>query len=294
MNIDRINEFLVLAKCLNYSKTAKQLYLTQSVLSRHINDLEEKIGAPLLIRNTHKVKLTQVGELFAQEAEKIVSQYDESMKKVRAASAAYNKVLNIGYMEAAVKPFLKEAVENFSEAYPNITLELQAYHLDELIKALDEDRIDIAFATHVNESSFPGISSKHVLRDDLYVVMNKKHPLATRGEIDIMELSDEPLINLSQKQNPVACEFHIKMFNEHHAKYRMVKEAPNVETALFYVTLNKGIYIIPGHLSSLITDQAFVKIANEDCYIDLNLLWKNDNSNTAVQIFKKNFFQFFK
>lgn len=45
MDINRLEEFVVLADCLNYSKAANLLFLTQPVLSRHINDLEKTLGA---------------------------------------------------------------------------------------------------------------------------------------------------------------------------------------------------------------------------------------------------------
>lgn len=67
MDINRLNEFIVLATHLNYSKAANQLFLTQPALSRHIHDLEQTLGAKLFIRDTHNVYLTSVGQLFLQK-----------------------------------------------------------------------------------------------------------------------------------------------------------------------------------------------------------------------------------
>ena len=61
MDIELFNEFLVLAQTLNYSKAAQQLYLSQSVLSRHIQNLENHLGVALLSRNKHSVELTAIG-----------------------------------------------------------------------------------------------------------------------------------------------------------------------------------------------------------------------------------------
>ena len=85
MPISILREFIVLSKNLNFSKTARQLYITQSVLSKHIALLERKIGLTLLIRGHHNVELTDVGKLFLKEAIAIVNRYDEGMKKVKMA-----------------------------------------------------------------------------------------------------------------------------------------------------------------------------------------------------------------
>lgn len=292
MDINRLNEFLVLANCLNYSKAASQLYLTQPVLSRHIHDLEHQVGAPLLIRNTHKAELTQIGKLFAEEAEQIINTYNKSMERIRTATAAVNGVLNIGFLEAAVKPFLKNFIVEFSKEHPQISLELQSYDLEELLIAFNEGYLDIAFATHVDDSYFPGLMSRHILRDKLYVVINNAHHLSMQKSISIQALSEQPVIMLSKEKNAIAYDFHKNLFKKHEARLNVVKEVRNVENALFFVSLNKGLFIIPEHLLYLVSDQAALELVDDECYITVNLLWKKDNPNPATGIFEKEFLKF--
>ena len=47
MEVRYIREFVVLCECMNYSQAAEKLYISQSVLSKHIKALEKDIGAPL-------------------------------------------------------------------------------------------------------------------------------------------------------------------------------------------------------------------------------------------------------
>jgi hypothetical protein len=62
MDSDRLNEFIVLAEKLNYSKASKMLFISQSVLSRHIMDLEEELGVRLFDRDYRNVSLTSAGK----------------------------------------------------------------------------------------------------------------------------------------------------------------------------------------------------------------------------------------
>ena len=64
LKIKYLEEFVVLANCLNFSQTAQQLYMTQPVLSRHISALEQELGVKLFRRTTQSVALTQAGEVF--------------------------------------------------------------------------------------------------------------------------------------------------------------------------------------------------------------------------------------
>jgi hypothetical protein len=100
------------------------------------------------------------------------------------------------------------------------------------------------------------------------------------------------MISLAKESNPTAHEFHKTFFKKYKSKYNSVKEVPNVETALFFVSLNKGGVIMPKHLSGMATDLAVLKFEEDDFFIDLNLIWKKSNPNPATMIFCKEFFEF--
>lgn len=115
MDINRLNEFITLATHLNYSKAANQLYLTQPALSRHIHDLEQTIGAKLFVRDTHNVYLTSVGKLFFQEAREIIARYEHALEAIRELSASTTGEVRLGFLGAAVQPFLAKFYHMFTE-----------------------------------------------------------------------------------------------------------------------------------------------------------------------------------
>lgn len=72
MRMDILKEFTSLARNLNFSTTARELYITQSTLSKHIALLEKELGAVLFARDSHKVELTEAGTLSLEDAAPIV------------------------------------------------------------------------------------------------------------------------------------------------------------------------------------------------------------------------------
>ncbi len=84
LDIERIKEFLDLADTLSFSRSAYNLNMTQSTLSRHIADLEEKTGKLLFDRTTASVRLTAAGKAFYEKALDTVEAFGELMATTKA------------------------------------------------------------------------------------------------------------------------------------------------------------------------------------------------------------------
>ena len=67
-----ITIFLELVRCRNISKTAENLYLSQSAVSSRLKALEEEMGCQLVLRSKgqRSVELTRQGEEFISVAER--------------------------------------------------------------------------------------------------------------------------------------------------------------------------------------------------------------------------------
>jgi DNA-binding transcriptional LysR family regulator len=293
MDINRLYEFITLAECLNYSKAAQQLYITQPVLSRHIHDLENNVGAQLLVRNTHSVELTPIGRLFVNEATDIIERYESALKKVNDAAHGTIGYLKIGFLSAAVEPFLRDFVLKFRQEQPAIQLDFEAMSLDELQRALDSNQVDVAFASHMATDSSTALNVRRIWNDELILAVSNENPLSKWEQIHIEDLSDMPLIFLSKEENPMTFRFHEEMFANHGANLLVSRFAPNLETALFFTSLNQGSFIMPLHLSHMITKNVTaIPIADEDSFLQLNLVWKKKNMNPVTEIFVDSFEKF--
>lgn len=86
MDIEYLQEFLDLANTLNFTKTSHNLHMTQPTLSRHIAELEKRVGSPLFARTTNSVKLTQNGRLLYEKACALVADYNSAIDAIYEAS----------------------------------------------------------------------------------------------------------------------------------------------------------------------------------------------------------------
>ena len=62
-----MREYVHLCNTKNYTKTAEELYIDQSALSRHIAALEKEIGAQLILRSKNSFQLTEAGKLVEMQ-----------------------------------------------------------------------------------------------------------------------------------------------------------------------------------------------------------------------------------
>lgn len=295
MDINRLKEFIVLADCLNYSKAANILFLTQPVLSRHIHDLEETFGTQLFIRDTHKVQLTQIGKIAANEIAKVIDVYNDSMKNIYQAIDHANDNLHVGFLGLAVKPFITQFIALFDRQHPEIQVSYEDSNLDDLINDTSNGKLDVAFITHIEPDRFKGMTCQNIMNDPLCAVIPLEHPLAEKETVSLKDLANQPLIVFDKETNPHTALFHERLFQHLHLKMDPIRKVSNVETGLFYVTLGVGIFIIPKHLQSMTNENMAVReIEDEDAYLTLHLIWRNDNSKKSVKTFIRDFTNFYK
>lgn len=87
MRTEILQEFLVFARHLNFSKAAAELHITQPNLSKHMMELEREVGVELIDRKTHgknRPKLSEAGKYLYEELSYIETSYQGVLKRCRA------------------------------------------------------------------------------------------------------------------------------------------------------------------------------------------------------------------
>lgn len=85
MKTEHLREFAVLARCLNFTAAAKELFIAQSTLSTHMARLEDELGFALFERSG-EVRLTVEGTLFSQESQAALDVLDTVVSRCRRLS----------------------------------------------------------------------------------------------------------------------------------------------------------------------------------------------------------------
>tara|TARA_R110002167_G_scaffold30424_1_gene100414 strand:+ start:8218 stop:9123 length:906 start_codon:yes stop_codon:yes gene_type:complete len=133
--------FAAVAQTGSFTKAAKQFDVPSSSLSRRVADLEKSLGASLLKRTTRSVQLTEIGRTYFSQVQDILLQLEQSNESVRSYQAKPMGLLRISAMVGFGERILLPLLEEFSELYPDVVLDIS---LSDELSALGRDDVDIA------------------------------------------------------------------------------------------------------------------------------------------------------
>ena len=137
--------FVAVAEELSFTRAAERLRLAQPPLSRHIKNLEEKLGVDLFERSRRSVSLTTGGQAFMVEARTIFLQVGRAGEIARRAAEGETIKLEIGFVSAVLSPELVEVFSEFREKHPQVQLNLHDRLPVEQMTALELGKLDIGF-----------------------------------------------------------------------------------------------------------------------------------------------------
>ena len=89
MQIRQLEYFVAVSEHLNFTKAAKQFYISQTAVTQQIKALEQELGAELFIRNNRHVELTPAGKTFLEDARAIIKRTQDAMIRARQADTVF-------------------------------------------------------------------------------------------------------------------------------------------------------------------------------------------------------------
>ena len=119
-----IRTFLRVAELENVSETARQLGISNSVVTRRIRELETSLGTPLLVRTTRRVRLTESGALYRQHVAGLVEELDALETSLADSQLQLRGLMRISAPTAFGIHILRPALVEFFRQHPELTLEL--------------------------------------------------------------------------------------------------------------------------------------------------------------------------
>lgn len=136
-----IKYFVKVAETGSFTKAAQHFSVPPSSLSRRVADLENSLGATLLKRSTRVVKLTEIGAEYYRQVGEVLTQLEYSNETVRSYQARPTGTLRISAMAGFGQQILLPLLDEFSERYPKVILDV---HLSDELSAMGRDDVDIA------------------------------------------------------------------------------------------------------------------------------------------------------
>jgi DNA-binding transcriptional LysR family regulator len=122
--LQSIEAFVRVAETLSFSRAARRLGVSRSVVTTRVKQLEDTITAPLFHRTTRNVTLTEIGETFYPECAALLQDSEDLLERMREMKGAPAGVLRVHVLPGFVHGQFVELIGAFQKKYPAIMLDL--------------------------------------------------------------------------------------------------------------------------------------------------------------------------
>ena len=175
---------------------AERAHLALAAASTRIRNMEETLGAPLLLRRRQGVAPTPAGRTLLQHARAILRQAERLREDLAAYAGGLAGQVKVLSNTNALTEFLPETLSAFLASHPQVSIDLEERLSDEIVGLIVEGVGDIGIVAGTVDAgdlvTFPFRSDRFVL------VVSRDHPLARRARIGFVEVLDYDFVGLDR------------------------------------------------------------------------------------------------
>lgn len=180
-----------IAKAGSIRQAAKMLSITQSALNRRILALEDELGVPIFERLPRGVRLSTAGEILIHHIRAQISDMDRIQSHIADLSGVRRGHVAVACSQALIPFFMPEQIARYRADHPGVTFSVLMRDRDAAEQALLDYSADVAIVFEpVRLSDFETLL---VVRQPVFAMMSRSHPLAKRKTATLVECLDYPL-----------------------------------------------------------------------------------------------------
>src|SRR5215471_6935577 len=244
MRIDTlgVQAFIAIAERGSFGRAAEDLHITQTALSRRIQNLESFLGVKLVERTTRSVALTAIGQNFLPQARRLLADLGMALVEIRETGKSMRGDVTIACVPTVGVHYLPRIVQQYATLYP-----------DNRIKILDHASSGVAAAVLQRAAEFginmqgphdPELKSIPLLRDRFVLVCRDDHPLARKKKLSWAQLEPHALILAgAESGNRPLLDIELE---KHAITLRAFYEVQRSSTAVGMVAQGVGVAVVPG------------------------------------------------
>ena len=188
----QLRAFVSLARTLSFTRTARELHLSQSAISHSIRALESDVRCRLLDRVGKSVILTQAGEQLLGHAERILTEMEVARERLTELGKWGHGRLRIGASPTACQYILPNVLREFKESFPQCVIHIEPGDTPVALELLHNQRIDLALA--LEPRNLGPLEFRPLFRDQLQFLVSSLHEWAKNGRVERSKIADQRFI----------------------------------------------------------------------------------------------------
>jgi DNA-binding transcriptional LysR family regulator len=274
VEINQIYYFLEICKTGKISKAADNLHITQQGLSISMRRLEEELSSDLFYRKSNGLILTDDGQFFKIEAEKIIKHVEKI--KNHCMEKQYNKTsLSVAVTDSIIVRLPTKLQRLFINGNENFAVNLIETYSKPCADFVADNEAD--FAVIYGRFLDSVLEYKQLDNVQQVIIVNKDHPLAKKQEVTLAELSGEPFVTPDKYSWPRIA--MAKLFEQNGAQLNIVYECNRPRQTIDLISNNPK--IIARTIEPEITEADLeyvhvLRLKDDPFVLPINLCYRKD------------------
>jgi len=276
--LEKLRLFLVVLEEGSLRRAAERLHISQSAITRQLQQLEHDLGGRVLERTSAGVRPTSGGHALAEKAKSLLADYDSTMAEVRRLVRGDSDRLRIGYVASAVHEYLGPALAQLRRTHPKVKIKMLDLTPAEQIIALRRGEIDLALTADGADLLSRDFYTHKLATVPSLVALPVDHPLASQKQVSISELKDESFVSapdsIAPGYNQKVIQF-CRRFGKFKPRFVSIGPATSLAEGLVIAANDGAISLNAAFISHLsIPNVVMVPIADAGATWDLFVVWQ--------------------
>jgi LysR family transcriptional regulator, hydrogen peroxide-inducible genes activator len=239
LKFQSLEQFVVLARTRNFTRSAEELHLSQSALSRSIQKLEEQLGQPLFERKPREVILTPLGEVLLERAKAILKLLDDTYAEL--AEAGRRGRIRLGAIPTIAPYLLPELLGSFAHQHPDISVLVQEDTTETLVRRCHQGELDLAIVAMPIAEKMLAVEA--LFDEELLLVVPAGHALEFLEPLTIRAVEQYPFVMLNEAH--CLAENIASFCRQNVVRPVTVERTSQLTTVQELVALDHGVSIVP-------------------------------------------------
>ncbi len=173
-------------------KASKRLNLTQSAVTKAVQDVEASLSLTLFARTNRGLEPTVYGEIFARHAKIVLAQLRHAAEELENLRVGYSGHVHVGTLLAASASLLPGAITLLKRERPGVAITVMEGTYDILLPSLIVGDLDMVLGRLPEDGRNPALSYEEFYAEPICLVAHVGHPLLCRKQLELKDLIDQP------------------------------------------------------------------------------------------------------
>ena len=280
MDLVQLRMFCAVAETGSVARAAELLHRVPSNLTTRLKQLEEELGAALLIREKQRVRLSPMGHNFLGYAQRILALSEEAISMTRQGEPSGNFAL--GTMESTAATRLPALLSAYHQRYPAVSLSLITGTSGEIIDHVREGTVAAALADR--PEGYDELNSCVAFEEELVLITSSERNRVTCPR----DVQGETFFAFRN-----SCSYRLKLeewFREGDAQPGSIMEIHSYHAMIACVAGGAGLAIAPASVLAQISDRTRIKthpLPEKYGKVSTCLIWRRDAFTPNVKALKE-------